>query len=217
MGSTGLDGKHANHGKHGGSWRMSPRLWWYVIMTLGLIYLIGFAANLPFGHLGQTELILLVAILVLNPALVEAFVERVRSLSVSTKGIEVSLQEVQRKQGEQTEVLETIAFLLANYLPRAELEYLLKIAGIEHDDRYQLQSGANVRVRLRRLRDAELIYKTDSAPIADLPSTGHLRERFGLTERGRTYLNLVRRVGTPEGSAFVEQDASEEAVDTKPT
>lgn len=178
----------------------SHRIWWNVITVAGLLYLAAVAANLPVGHFGQTEAIVFAAILLFNPALVEAFFDRVKSLSVSSKGVEFSLQEVKQKQEEQTKVLETLAFLLANYLPESELEFFLKIAGMERDDAYQLNVGGNVRERLRRLREAKLVRKTDPAPIGEMPEKGHLRDFFVLTERGRKYFDLVSQVGVPQGT-----------------
>jgi hypothetical protein len=181
-------------------WRLDHRLWWNAITIAGLLYLVGIALNLPIGHFGQTEAIVFAAILILNPALVEAFFERVKSLSVSSKGVEVSLQEVKEKQNEQAKVLETLAFLLANYLPEPQLEFFFKIAGTERDDSYQLNDGKSVRERLRKLRDAKLVRKIDPGYIQDLPEQGHLRDFFVLTDRGRKYLELVTQVGVPQGT-----------------
>src|SRR5687768_15829706 len=100
---------------------LDKRLLWNLTTLLGILYLGAVGLGLiPGGRFGQTEAIVFVAILLLNPATVEAFVERVRSLSVSSTGFELRLQQVQRQQDEQAQVLETLAFLLASYLPRDE-------------------------------------------------------------------------------------------------
>lgn len=187
------------------------RRWlWHATTIIGLLYLVAVAMGLiPAGRFGQTEAIVFVAVLLLNPTLVDAFVERIKSLSVSTRGLEVSLQEVQRKQDQQVIVLETLAFLVANYLPRRELEYLLKIAGVQGDDSYALGSG--VRERLRRLREAELIRTIDPTQhIGNIPPEGHMRDLFVVTERGRQYVDLVRQVGIPQGAVAVPDEPADE-------
>jgi hypothetical protein len=184
--------------------RVAWIVWAAATVLLGA-YLVGRGAGLiPDARFGIAEAVALAAILVLNPTVVA----RLQTFSVSPKGLEFKLEQVEVKQDRLGQQVRGLQWVFAHLLTDYELRTLRRIAGPKEDDSYDMSDAWDVRSYLRALRGRRLIAMRNAGQfIAHLPEKGQLREYFVLTSDGRDFLDLadqiarLGRTSLPEGRA----------------
>lgn len=90
------------------------------------------------------------------------------------------------QQRQKTEI-ETLKFLIGNFVTKAELIHLEKLT---RDEPYNYEMAPYFEVELRRLRSLGLISNFENEGIRTMPQTGNLKKYFFITENGIDYLKL---------------------------
>jgi hypothetical protein len=164
-----------------------------VITVFGLSYL---AATL-FGwvgvnRFGTTEAIILAALLFFNSVLIG----KLDTLSISGKGIDFKVREVQKEQSKQKDEIRSLQFLLSYFVTQSELKRLEQLA--EKSAPYQINNDYDKKLlhtELRRLRSLDLIEMVQGRTIGGdnegiHEKNGDLYNYVRITKRGREYLEL---------------------------
>jgi len=169
-----------------------------VITVLGLAYL----AAIPLGFMGEnkfgtTEAIILAVLLFFNSVLIGSL----DSLSISGKGIDFKVREVQKEQSRQKDEIKSLQFLLSYFVTPSELKRLEKLA--ERSSPYQINSEYDKKLlhtELRRLRSLDLIEMVEGHTIGGEDGIhgkkGDLYDFVRITKRGREYLELRELIDT---------------------
>lgn len=177
-----------------------------VLMTvLGLAYLIAIALGWLGGNrFGVTEAIIFAAILFFNSVLIG----RLETLSISGKGIDFKVREVEKEQSRQKDEIRSIQFLLRYFVTQSELNRLQELA--EGSSPYQVNSDwdkNNLHTELRRLRSLDLIRmlsgKTIGGDDGIHEKKGDLKDYVRITDRGREYLELRKAI---ESQSYTEKN-----------
>lgn len=171
--------------------RVTWFVWGAASVLLGL-YLVGRGVGLiPDARFGVAEAVALTAILLLNPTVVA----RLQSLSISSKGMEFKLAEVEARQDRLGQQVRGLQWIFAHLLTDYELRVLRALARPDEADDYDMGAAWDVRSYLRALRGRRLISMRNPGQfIQHLPGTGHLREHFVLTDDGRDFLDLADQI-----------------------
>lgn len=164
-----------------------------VITLFGLAYL---AATLfGFGGVNRfntTEAIILASLLFFNSVLIG----RLDTFSISGKGIDFKVREVQKEQSKQKDEIRSLQFLLSYFVTQSELKRLEQLA--ERSAPYQINSDYDKKLlhnELRRLRSLDLIEMVEGRTIGGdkdgiHEKRGDLYNYIRITKRGREYLAL---------------------------
>ncbi|MDQ3820582.1 MAG: hypothetical protein M3362_23265 [Acidobacteriota bacterium] len=178
-----------------------------VIMTvLGLAYLTAIALGWLGGNrFGVTEAIIFAAILFFNSVLIG----RLETLSISGKGIDFKVREVEKEQNRQKDEIRSIQFLLKYFVTQSELNRLQELA--EGSSPYQFDSDYaknNLHNELRRLRSLDLIRMLSGKTIGGVhdginEKKGNLNDYVRITDRGREYLELRKAI---ESQSYTEKN-----------
>jgi hypothetical protein len=137
------------------------------------------------NRLGQMEVILFIALLILNPSVVS----RLASLNISSKGLSVQLNKVARKQALQQLDIDQLKFLITHYLSDDELRHLTKLDGTEP---FVYEVQGHFVDELRHLRSLRLIESLPGKGLARLPGRGDLRHELSITKDGKRFLTWWR-------------------------
>lgn len=166
------------------------------ITLFGLTYLtLSIAGVLGANKLGTTEVIIFAALLFFNSVLIG----RLDSLSISGKGIDFKVREVQKEQNRQRDEIKSIQFLLRYFVTQSELNRLQELSDgsspYHFSNDYEKKGLHN---ELRRLRSLDLIRMVSGKTIGgDLnDERGDLFSYVRLTDRGREYLELRKAIET---------------------
>jgi hypothetical protein len=161
-------------------------------LTLSITGLIG--AN----KLGTTEVLIFAALLFFNSVLIG----RLDSLSISGKGIDFKVREVQKEQNRQRDEIKSIQFLLRYFVTQSELNRLQELSDgsspYHFSNDYEKKGLHN---ELRRLRSLDLIRMVSGKTIGGdkdgiNDARGDLFSYVRLTDRGREYLELRKAIET---------------------
>jgi hypothetical protein len=119
--------------------------------------------------------------------------EVIRGLGLREEKLVRTVRAVESEQARQRREIDSLAFMIAHFLPQFELEILQKLASGEAFP-YEMHGGFER--ELRHLWEVSFITKSHPHPfkIGEMPRSGNLRTYFAVTEQGRLYLEL--RAGT---------------------
>lgn len=105
------------------------------------------------------------------------------------EGIKSTLQVQQVEQQKQKSEIDSLRFLIGNFVTEAELKHLEKLAA---NRPFPFDKAPYFEVELRRLRSLGLIRNFADKSISGMPQQGNLQDYFAITDRGREYLELRR-------------------------
>jgi len=169
------------------------------VTVFGLTYLtLSIAGLLGANKLGTTEVIIFAALLFFNSVLIG----RLDSLSISGKGIDFKVREVQKEQNRQRDEIKSIQFLLRYFVTQSELNRLQELS--DGSSPYHFNSDYDkkgLHNELRRLRSLDLIRMVSGKTIGGdkdgiNDARGDLFAYVRLTDRGREYLELRKAIET---------------------
>ena len=168
-----------------------------VITLFGLTYLtLSMAGKLGVNKLATTEAIVFAALLFFNSVLIG----RLDSLSISGKGIDFKVREVEKEQSRQRDEIKSIQFLLRYFVTQTELTRLQELSdgsspyGFNND--YEKKG---LHTELRRLRSLDLIRMVSGKTIGGdkdgiHEGKGDLYKYVRITDRGVEYLQLRKAI-----------------------
>lgn len=175
-----------------------------VITILGLAYLTAILFGWIGGNkFGTTEAIILAVLLFFNSVLIG----KLDTLSISGKGIELKVREVEREQRKQKDEIRSIQFLLRYFVTPSELRRLEQLA--ERSSPFRINSDYDKKLlhgELRRLRSLDLIEMVEGYTIGGDKDgihehKGDLYKYVRITKRGREYLGLRESIETHSNAA----------------
>jgi hypothetical protein len=149
-----------------------------LLLVLAYIVLLTAGAIPAANRLGQSEIVLIIAVLVLNPMLIS----RISDFEFSPTRVRVKLEEVATKQVIQQADIDKLKFLMSHFLSEWELLHLRKL---EEGGPFPYRVEGQFRDELRRLRSLKLI---EMQTISGMPQEGDLRQLARITEEGKQYL-----------------------------
>ncbi|MCU1267264.1 MAG: hypothetical protein JWM21_3582 [Acidobacteria bacterium] len=170
-----------------------------IVTVLITILSLAYLAAIPFGLIGgnkfgTTDAIILAALLFFNSVLIGTL----DTLSISGKGIDFKVREVQKEQSKQKDEIKSLQFLLSYFVTQSELKRLEKLA--ERSSPYQINSDYDEKLlhtELRRLRSLDLIEMVEGQTIGGIrEKKGDLYQHVRITKRGREYLGLRESIET---------------------
>jgi len=170
-----------------------------VITILGLAYLMAILFGWIGGNrFGTTEAIILAVLLFFNSVLIG----KLDTLSISGKGIELKVREVEKEQRKQKDEIRSIQFLLRYFVTPSELKRLEQLA--ERSSPFRINSDYDKKLlhnELRRLRSLDLIEMVEGQTIGGdkdgiHEQKGDLYKHVRITKRGREYLGLRESIET---------------------
>ncbi|NID09531.1 hypothetical protein [Fibrivirga algicola] len=110
-------------------------------------------------------------------------VEIEREIHILSSKVEEQKSEQERQKSE----IETLKFLITNFVTEAELTHLEKLS---KNDPFLFDKASYFELELRRLRSFGLINNFPGKGIREMPQKGNLKDYFAITERGKEYLEL---------------------------
>lgn len=173
-----------------------------VITLFGLVYLtLAISGVLGANKLGTTEVIIFAALLFFNSVLIG----KLDSLSISGRGIDFKVREVEKEQNRQRDEIRSIQFLLRYFVTQSELNRLQELS--DGNSPYRLNNHyekEGLHTELRRLRSLDLIRMVSGRTIGGdkdgiHEGEGDLINYVRITDRGREYLHLRKAI---EGKGF---------------
>ena len=178
------------------------RSWLPIILStsvtlLGVGYLLAvLLSRIGANRFGTTEAIIFVAILLLN----SSFLQKIGRLSISGKGVEFQVREVQEEQVRQRAEIKSLKFLISYFVTEQEFDHLQGLAGkipsvYSNPDDWHHETFGN---ELRRLRSLGLIRMQPGKFVGAMQKKGDLNEHFKITDRGQEYLKLREEVESQE-------------------
>jgi hypothetical protein len=170
-----------------------------VITILGLAYLMAILFGwIGANKFGTTEAIILAVLLFFNSVLIG----KLDTLSISGKGIEFKVREVEKEQRKQKDEIRSIQFLLRYFVTPSELKRLEQLA--ERSSPFRINNDYDKKLlhnELRRLRSLDLIEMVEGHTIGGdkdgiHEQKGDLYKHVRITKRGREYLGLRESIET---------------------
>jgi|SRR5215208_546900 len=170
-----------------------------VITLLGLAYLMAILFGwIGANKFGTTEAIILAVLLFFNSVLIG----KLDTLSISGKGIELKVREVEKEQRKQKDEIRSIQFLLRYFVTPSELKRLEQLA--ERSSPFRMNNDYDKKLlhnELRRLRSLDLIEMVEGHTIGGdkdgiNEQKGDLYKHVRITKRGREYLGLRESIET---------------------
>ena len=106
-----------------------------------------------------------------------------REINLLTEKVKEQKDEQERQKSE----IDTLRFLISNFVTNAELIHLQKLT---KDEPFIYEMAPYFELELRRLRSLGLITNFENKGIRSMPQNGNLKEYFTITESGKDYLKL---------------------------
>jgi hypothetical protein len=132
----------------------------------------------------------LLKLLLQNPEILD-------KLNLSFKGVnlEVQLRTVQERQKRQQDQIDSLKFLISYFVSDYELAHLEEL---EKGGSENYQKSLYFREELRRLRPLGLIESLPGKHVGEMTDDDRLTDYVRLTQRGKDYLALRRKLGVLE-------------------
>ena len=188
-----------------------------VVTAIGLIYLLlVLTGQVSKDRFGQTEAVILIAILLLNSNLIE----RLEKFQFSKDGVTVDLREqlaavqgnqekIQKlTQSNQHDIQQLVQFLVKNFLNQYEYSHLKKL---DSQEPFPFKKQKSFEEQLRRLRDLRLIRAVsgDRLSIGNLPPRGNdLKAFVQITDCGKECLSILEQSLIIRGEQAIVHDAT---------
>lgn len=110
-------------------------------------------------------------------------VEIEREITLLTEKVKEQKDEQERQKLE----IDTLRFLITNFVTSAELKHLEKLS---KNESFIYEKAPYFELELRRLRSFGLISNFENKGISSMPQKGNLKEYFEITKNGKDYLKL---------------------------